>query len=95
MTKLIAAVVLSSSVAIADDSTIAKAQTAYVEGRFEESIELARTVTATEGEAAWRLIGVSSCFLDDKAQAAEAFGHLSRKNQSFVRYVCHRSHIEL
>ncbi|HEX6838235.1 MAG TPA: RNA polymerase sigma factor [Polyangia bacterium] len=69
------------------------AQRAYVQGRYDEAIQLAGRAKASEPARAWRVIGASSCFKGDAAEAGAAWTHLDATGRKFIEYVCGRNHV--
>ncbi len=84
---------IANTTALGEESPIEAARSAFVKGDYHKAIELARPRVAIEPDAAWRVIGASSCFLKDRAGAKEAYGRLDAKGQAFVKYVCSRNEI--
>ncbi len=90
---------LEHPTAAAGDGTaeeqLQRAQDAYVHGDYKLAIELATKQVDGNPGRAWRVIGASQCFLKDKANAVAASAHLDGPGKNFIKYVCHRSGIEL
>jgi hypothetical protein len=80
---------------LAAGSALEPARDAFIKGKFQQAIQLAEPHVKDEPDQAWRLIGGSSCFLKDKADAMKAWNNLDAKGRSFLKYVCSRNGIEL
>jgi hypothetical protein len=93
--RFVIALYLCAAPAMAADSQIDQAREAFVKGNYKKALDMARRLVGTEGPAAWRLIGASSCFLKDKPAAREAYGMLDSQGQAFLKYVCARQSVSI
>ncbi|HEY2744728.1 MAG TPA: hypothetical protein VGL86_08900 [Polyangia bacterium] len=89
------AVVVAQSSPPAADDPLAPAADAYIHGRYDEAIALARPHAAAGVSKAWRIVGASSCFKQDAAGAGEAWNQLDPGGRKFVEYVCKRNDVTL
>jgi hypothetical protein len=71
-----------------------RAQKAYVLGQYREAISIGRRIQGLVPQA-WRIIGAASCFLNERAGAAEAWAQLDPQGRQFLQHVCSRSRINL
>jgi hypothetical protein len=77
------------------NATLAEAQKAYVEGRFDDAVKLANDARDENPAKAWRIVGAAKCFLKDGAGAAEACQHVDANARKFIEYVCRRQGVKL
>lgn len=76
-------------------AAIARAEQAYIKGRYAEAIERATAARADDPPRAWRIIGAASCFRGDAAGAAAARDALDGPARRFVEYVCSVNNVVL
>ena len=77
----------------AAEKLLQDAQDAYVHGQYANAIETAKKAAKAQPMRAWRIIGAASCFLKDRAGAAQAWNKLGPQERSFLKYVCSRNAI--
>lgn len=75
------------------DSQLSRAQTEYVNGSFQRTIEIALPLTSQSPERAWRIVGAAACNTHDTQLADRAFSHLSTAARQYLIYVCARQKI--
>jgi RNA polymerase sigma factor (sigma-70 family) len=71
------------------------AQQAYVHGQYADAIEEARKHVDEAPGTAWRIIGASSCFLQDAHGAGQAWSQLDPTGKQFIEYVCSRNQVSI
>lgn len=76
---------------------LTEAENAYVRGDHQAAIGTARQVIHMQAgnSKAWRIIGVSSCYLKDSASALDAYERLQANNRQLLQYVCERNGVTL
>lgn len=79
----------------ATSATVDDAQQAYLDGRYEDAIRMADESKDQDPSRAWKIIGASSCFLQDPTGAAEAWQALDPNGRKFIEYVCQRNDVVL
>jgi hypothetical protein len=77
------------------DKNLQEAQDAYVRGHYSTAIDLAQAAISVQPAKAWRIIGASHCFLQNKDGAQSAWDKLDPQGRQFLNYVCARNSIIL
>jgi hypothetical protein len=72
------------------DQLLTEAQTEYVNGDYQRSLELARRGVKDSPIRAWRIIGGTACHLRDARLASDAYRHLDPPGRQYLVYVCRR-----
>jgi eight-cysteine-cluster-containing protein len=78
-----------------DQARFVEAYRAYVHERYQEAIDIARTLSPKTPMPAWRLIGEASCSLHDRRGAFQAWKKCDRADREIVKMVCAKNKIAL
>ncbi len=76
---------------------LAETEAAYVRGDYDAAIASARQALKLQpgNGKAWRIIGVSSCYLKNRDDALEAYQRVSESNRPLLTYVCQQNGLKL
>lgn len=70
------------------DQELHKAQNAFINSNYKESIAIAKAVQRGNPNRAWRIIGAAACYIKDVKLASESFQHLDSAGRHYMLYTC-------
>jgi len=77
------------------DRRLSEAQTAYVNGHYTRSIQLARSVQHLSPMRAHRIIGSAACNTHDTKLVNESYRRVDATGRQYLIYVCQRQGVTL
>ena len=72
------------------DSQLSRAQTEYVNGNFQNAIDITTPLVGKSPQRAYRIIGAAACNLHNAALAELAYKNLQSASRQYLVYACQR-----